>query len=240
MSHAASRSGKVGWLQAWSGRYLRAPSVIILIAANLIPLYGVLHWGWDLYVLMTVYWMETGIIGFWTAVRMAMVARWAAIILVPFFIIHFGGFMAGHFLFLWVLFAGDWSQQVAGAGDFLRVIVFGTGLWLAFIALFCSHGGSFYLNVLRPMLRVRRHAAAGRHANAPDPSAAEALEPQQIMMTPYGRIVVMHATILGGAFLIQTFQTKLAAFVLLIALKVVFDVVAHVRKNFAPAGLARR
>jgi len=240
MFNVASRSGKIGWLQAWRGPYLRAPSVIILVAANLIPLYGVLHWGWDLYVLMAVYWMETGIIGFWTAARMAVVARWVAIILVPFFIIHFGGFMAGHFLFLWVLFGGDWSQQIASAGDFVRVIVFGTGLWLAFIALFASHGSSFYLNVLRPMLRARRKNAAGQAANAHDPPSANPLDTRQIMMTPYGRIIVMHVTIVIGAFLIQLFQTKLAAFVLLIALKVVFDVAAHVRKNFSPVAVSTR
>ena len=98
---------KIGWLQALSGRYWRAPTVIALVAANLIPLYGVVHWGWDLFVLMTAYWMETGIIGFFTAVRMAIVGRWVAVVMVPFFCIHFGGFMAGHFFFLWALFADE-------------------------------------------------------------------------------------------------------------------------------------
>jgi hypothetical protein len=234
MSDAASRPGKIGWRQAWSGRYLSAPSVLILIAANLIPLYGVLHWGWDLYLLMTVYWMETGIIGLWTIPRMAITGKWVALVLVPFFVVHFGGFMAGHFVFLWALFAGGWADRVAGVGDFFRVIVFGAGLWIAFLALFVSHGASFYLNVLRPLLREDSDDAAARAGRPANPAPAQIADPRKVMMAPYGRIVVMHVTILGGAFLIQIFQTRVAAFVLLIALKVAFDIAAHVRKNFAP------
>jgi hypothetical protein len=223
MSDAPSKPAKVGWLEALSGRYLRAPSVLALIVANLIPLYGVLHWGWDLFVLMTAYWLETGIIGFFTALRMALVARWAGVLLVPFFCVHFGGFMLGHMVFLWALFSGDWQHKVTGMDTLLRLLVLGTGLWLAFLALLASHGASFFLNVLRPMWA----------ATANDNPRNKPLPANEIMMTPYGRIVVMHVTIIAGAFLLQFFQTPMAAFVLLIGLKIVTDVAAHVRTNFA-------
>jgi hypothetical protein len=222
MADVPLQSVKVGWREALNGRYLRAPSVLALVAANLIPLYGVLHWGWDLFVLMTAYWMETGIIGFFTAIRMVLVARWAGLLLVPFFCVHFGGFMAGHAVFLWALFAGGWQQTIATPGEFAYLLFFGTGLWLAFAALFLSHGASFYMNVLRPM-----HSAKDDPRHKPLPAS-------DIMMTPYGRIIVMHVTILVGAFLVELFKTPLAAFVLLIALKIVADVTAHVRTNFAP------
>ena len=42
-----------------------------------------------------------------------MLARWGAIFLVPFFCVHFGGFMLGHFLFLWQMFGGGWNENVA-------------------------------------------------------------------------------------------------------------------------------
>lgn len=216
------KRGKIGWLAALSGRHLRHRSVAVLVVANLVPLYGVIHWGWDLFVLMTAYWLETGIIGFWTAVRMIMAARWGALLLVPFFLVHFGLFMSAHILFLWAMFGGAWqTAPVAGPGELAFVLIFGTGLWLAFVALFLSHGASFYFNVLRG-------EGAASLPGAKPPGANE------IMMTPYGRIVVMHITILIGAMLVQFFQTTLAAFVLLIGLKTVADVAAHVRKNFAP------
>ena len=46
------RPRKIGWLAAWRGGYLRYPTVVALIVANLVPLFGVLFWGWDLFVLM--------------------------------------------------------------------------------------------------------------------------------------------------------------------------------------------
>jgi len=223
MADVPARSGNVGWLRALSGRYWRAPSVLALIAANLVPLYGVLHWGWDIFVLMMVYWLETGIIGLFTAIRMVLVSRWVGVLLVMFFVVHFGGFMAGHFVFLWALFSGEWRQNVSGFGNLAYVLIFATGLWVACVALFLSHGASFYLNVLRPM----------RTASPSDNPSGKPLTAGEIMMTPYGRIVVMHITILAGAFLIHKFGTRLAPFVLLIGLKIVTDVAAHVRTNFA-------
>jgi hypothetical protein len=222
------RPAKVGWLRALNGRYWRAPSVILLVVANLIPLYGVVHWGWDLFVLMTVYWVETGIIGFFTAIRMVLAARWAGVLLLPFFGFHFGMFMGVHFVFLWALFGGEWQQKVSGAGIFAQLLVFGTGLWIACAALLLSHAASFYLNVLRPL------------RSAGDDPRSKPLPLNDIMLTPYGRIVVMHVTILAGAFLLQVFKTPLAAFVLLIALKIVADVAAHVRTNFAAIDAATR
>ncbi|HEY1154001.1 MAG TPA: DUF6498-containing protein, partial [Pseudolabrys sp.] len=71
---------------------LRTPSVIALLIANLLPLYGVVALGWDLISLIMVYWLETGIIGFFAILNIALVTGPMALLLVPFFIVHFGGF----------------------------------------------------------------------------------------------------------------------------------------------------
>jgi hypothetical protein len=42
MARPPEKQPKIGWLAAWRGGYLRYPSVIALIAANLVPLAGVL------------------------------------------------------------------------------------------------------------------------------------------------------------------------------------------------------
>ncbi len=230
MPNNPTNTGKVGWLSALSPRYLVRPSVLVLIAANLVPLFGVLFWGWDLFVLMMAYWMETGVIGFWSILHMAIVARWRALLLAPFFIVHFGGFMAGHFLFLWTLFGREQFAQVGTVMDFFRIGVWETGLLLALIAMVVSHGFSFFFNVWRRMRDGR--AAAG--ANPSGVPATRAKDAGSIMGATYGRVVLMHITILFGAMLAAIFQTKTAAFVLLIVLKVAADIAAHVRKNFAP------
>ena len=44
-----------------------APAAIaLLIASNLLPLVGVLFWGWNLWSIIILYWIENGIVGFST------------------------------------------------------------------------------------------------------------------------------------------------------------------------------
>lgn len=45
---------------------VRIISIMTSLIANLIPLYGVLHWQWDAFQLLMLYWTETVIIAFWT------------------------------------------------------------------------------------------------------------------------------------------------------------------------------
>ena len=220
---------KIGWLAALSPRYWATPSVIALIAANLLPLYGVMYWGWDLYVLMLLYWFETAIIGIIAMIQMTMAGPLAAIFLVPFFVLHFGGFMAGHFVFLTVLFGGTTLSHWSRIPHMIWDLLAQHGLWIALIALFASHAVSFVLNIVQPAWWTRR---AGIE---PAPPSSK---PQHVMLAAYGRIVVMHVTIIFGAVLMSIFNTKAVAFVLLIALKIAADVAAHVRKNFsAPSRL---
>jgi hypothetical protein len=230
MSPANAAPAKIGWLAALSPRFLAAPSVMALIAANLFPLYGVLFWDWDLYGLMVLYWMETGIIGFFAIIQMAMAAGLFAIILVPFFVLHFGGFMAGHIFFLTALFGGGRPDAPAQIPYAVWSVFVEHGLWVALAALIISHSFSFVHNVWRPR-RAEMHDRV-----APSSKTTKKLEGknvQSIMLAPYGRIVVMHLTIIFGAFLIHALRTKIAAFALLIALKIAFDVASHVRKNYA-------
>ena len=74
-------------------------TVLALVAANLIPLAGALFFGWDLGTIMLLYWAESAIIGLFNIGKMIAVGGWGAIFLCVFFCVHFGGFMAGHFIF---------------------------------------------------------------------------------------------------------------------------------------------
>ena len=96
---------------------LSSESAIALVVANLVPLVGVLFFGWDLGSIMVLYWVESGVIAFYTVLKIAIVGKLAAIVAVPFFVGHFGGFMIAHFLFIYALFLresiGGWAP---GAG----------------------------------------------------------------------------------------------------------------------------
>lgn len=60
---------------------LTSPSTLALIAANLIPLAGVLFLKWNLGEVMVLYWAESAVIGFWNVIKLAIVGKWAALLL---------------------------------------------------------------------------------------------------------------------------------------------------------------
>ena len=47
-------------------------SAIALIVANAIPLVGVAFFGWSLWTILVLYWVENGIVGFWTVPKILL------------------------------------------------------------------------------------------------------------------------------------------------------------------------
>ncbi len=146
---------------------LLSPATLILLAANLLPLTGVLFWGWDAFVILVLYWFETAIIGFWTLVRVATASREALggitmqgstrapspLGLALFFVAHAGIFMGVHFAFLWALFSGDWASRVHGPREFVEKLIIGTDLWLPLLVLFVARGIVFFYPLIHAQLR---------------------------------------------------------------------------------------
>jgi hypothetical protein len=221
---ARKSRARIGWLAALQPRVLRKPSVVLLVLANLIPLAGVVFWSWDLFGLVLLYWMETGIIGLFAIIHMAIAARWGALFMVPFFCVHFGGFMLGHLFFLVIMFGGARSTDIAHLQALVVTQLDDVSLWIALAALCVSHGYSFVLNVKRHFepQPLKRHATV-----APDPPDTGSL-----MTAPYQRVIIMHLTIIFGAMLAQWLGSNAWAFALLVVLKTAVDLAAHVRKNF--------
>jgi hypothetical protein len=65
---------------------------------------GAIFWGWDLGAVMLLYWTERAIIGFFNVCKIIVVSKWIAFVSAPFFLAHFGGFMAVHFMLLYTFF----------------------------------------------------------------------------------------------------------------------------------------
>lgn len=213
------------------------PSTIILLAANLLPLLGIAFWHWDAFLLLILYWMETAIIGFWTI--MAIVAApletvgpaargTSRLFIVSFFIVHASIFMGVHFMFLWDIFSGTWSREVHGAGDFIRVIVIETGLWVPLAALFVSRGFSFLVAVLGSRLLPSWLAPA-----QPDPGDSPFSE-TRLLGGFYSRIIVMHVTIIFGGFIAIAIGS-VAPLIFLVVLKTWIDLKLHLRHDFPDA-----
>ncbi len=187
-------------------------STVVLVIANLIPLAGVLLDDWSIGDIMLLFWAESAIIGVFNLVKMWIVGRWSVLFLGPFFIAHFGGFMAGHLLFIYALFLSGpevmepSTQQVAA--DFVQ-------LWPALLGLLVSHGISLRFNFL------------GRREYL-------VTDVRQQMSAPYRRIVIMHLTLIFGGFLTMALDVPLLALFLLILLKIAMDVRAHRREHRCP------
>jgi hypothetical protein len=198
-----------------------SPSALVLIAANLLPLYGVLVHHWPVFPVMLLFWLENVVIGVLNVPRILLArpadgARWAAkFALVPFFCVHYGVFTAVHGLFVFSLFGGE-SYQALVDGlwpiDAARRAVEEFALWPALGALTASHLFSFFWNYLG-----RREFQQAR--------------PEALMHAPYNRVLVLHVTIILGGILIQLFNSSLWALLLLIGLKIGVDLRAHLKEH---------
>lgn len=167
---------------------------------------------WKLADIMVLYWAESAVIGFWNVIKLAMVGKWLALLVIPFFVGHFGGFMAGHFLLIYYLFVRGISAGGPEPGVWNALFDLFAPLQSALLGLFISHGVSFFSNF------VGRREYIGT-------------ELKQQMIEPYKRIMVMHITLIVGGFLTLILRTLQPALLLLIILKTAVDLRAHLREH---------
>jgi hypothetical protein len=195
---------------------------LALIAANLVPLAGVFLFGWKEFPLLLLFWFENVIIGFFNALKMLFATpdqrfQWAAkLFIVPFFCFHYGMFTFVHGVFIVALFGGGTNRGLPSPATYLNEMIEQKLVW-AVLGLFVSHGISFAHNYLI--------GGEFRRAGV-----------QSLMTQPYGRIVVLHVTILLGGFLMMALKSPALGLVLLVVLKVLLDLRAHLaeRVKFAP------
>jgi hypothetical protein len=224
-----------------------AVAAALLVITNLIPLAGVLWFGWDLLLTLALYWAENGVVGVINVLKMLTAqgtgpptgvfsrltinGRPAASLgrstLAGFFVMHYGGFWVVHGLFVLTFFSTMSEMQFYGPDGVpisepvqvplttpdLPLLVAGV------IGLAISHGVSFWMNYL------------GR-------GEYRALSPAQLMTQPYGRLVVMHVTIIIGAFVSGFLGTPLGSLLVLVVLKTALDLYFHLRQHRTDAALA--
>ncbi|HVH68756.1 MAG TPA: DUF6498-containing protein [Gemmatimonadales bacterium] len=196
---------------------LFTPSAVVLVAANLVPLAGVLFFGWTVFATLLLFWVENAIVGVFNILRMLVAtpqsaAAWAMkVFMIPFFTIHYGMFVTVHGLFVLALFGGDVGRGSPSLALFERAIQ-SAGIAPAAWGLALSHGASFAFN----------YVGAGQYRTAPLPA---------LMYRPYGRVMVLHVVTLVGGFLLQLLGSPLIPLALLVVLKTGLDLFAHLREH---------
>ncbi|MBN2414612.1 hypothetical protein JXO52_02170 [bacterium] len=198
----------------------RTSSMITLFVVNLFPIFGVLYWGWDVFPIMLLYWSENVIIGVFNIFRMLFAhpdesEGCMKYFLIPFFAVHYGMFTLVHGFFVVMLFGGDGGLMSKG-GDpspaLMLQMILENNLVYAVIALFLSHGYSF----------VKNYLGHGEYRRT---------TLQSLMFRPYSRVVILHLTLIFGAFLIVVLKLPLAGLILFIVLKIIIDLIAHTREH---------
>lgn len=204
-------------------RKLTRPSAIVLLAANSLPLFGVLLFDWSVFDVVFFYWAENVIIGGINVLRiltsggnivppddprlrgrkLPRVGGPAKIFLAGFFAVHYGLFCWGHQQFVIGLFADGRSVS-----DVIADPVIGVGL----LAIAGSHLFSFFKNYLA--------GGEGRRTSA-----------ATLMKRPYGRIIVLHVTIIIGGFLVMLADSPVLLLVALVVIKTVVDLWQHDRER---------
>jgi hypothetical protein len=210
----------VDWAQR--ARASAGIAVALLVATNLLPLVGVLFLGWDIFIVLLLYWLENGIVGVLNVVKMSLAVGPAEpgrpplrnigigrtlekAAMVPFFVFHYGVFWVVHGVFVVVLTSIGGVLPGSGATSWLWVAIGAAGL-------LTSHVVSLRLN----------YVGRGEYRR---------ISPGAQFMQPYPRMIVLHVTIvMGGIFVIGMGQPLLLV-ALLVLLKTGLDLVLHLREH---------
>ena len=191
---------------AASSRRPDALAIATLVAANLVPLVGVLFFDWQVLNIALLYWVENIVVGIYAVLRMLKVGGATALPLAIFFCVHFGGFCAGHLLFIVVLLGGAFDGTATAASP---PAASGALAWLLGIAaMFVSHGVSY----VRNFLGKREYERSSINAE---------------MGKPYPRMIVLHVAIVLGAFAVASLGSPIGFLLLLVLLKLGLDLAVH-------------
>ncbi len=209
-------------------------SSVLLVLVNMLPIFGVIWLDWSVLEIMLLYWTESVVIGAVNVLRMLSsrsisrlhVFRHGGgdagersprlssarislkLFLIPFFTVHFGMFCFGHLMAILFIFSSDNARLsldiLPPASDTL--------FWLAATAILLSHLFSYFINFI----------GKGEYRRVSLP---------ELMRQPYGRIVIMHVTVIVGGALIDWLQSPVPMLIFLVAVKTVVDLRMHRRER---------
>ncbi|HEX9739056.1 MAG TPA: DUF6498-containing protein [Candidatus Limnocylindria bacterium] len=209
-------------------------AVALLVLFNLVPLAGVLWLGWNLVLILALYWVENGVVGVINILKILRaegtgtssswtmngrpISEMSRLAVAGFFSFHYGLFWVVHgafVLFFIPALAGDLIGAQAGAFVVPLVLPDLGVLALGAVGLGISHAVSFWTNYI-------------------ERGEFRTLSPAQVMTQPYGRLVIMHLTILVGAFVSIFLATPVGSLLVLIVGKTALDLAFHLRQHRPP------
>lgn len=211
----------------------RAPSwinVLLLIAGNAIPIVGVVFWDWSGFVVLFLYWLESGIVGVFTILKIVLAlpryepvpgrqvnykqdagtssrsfstAEMGRFWVIPSFVLGYGAAMVLFALAVgWLFYPRDFN---GGIGDVIARMQ----------AELVPHQREL---IAALVLMLFDHAAQSYRDFFGGPEWARA-DPVFQMWRPFGFLVMLYFLWLVGGFLMATFKTPGGVLVLFVVLK---------------------
>lgn len=199
---------------------LRRPDLLWVLASNLIPVIGVALYGWAALPLMVFYWIENVVIGGFNILKILVsgftksrALAVAAVFLSAFFVFHYGLFTFVHGIFVFAMFS---MSDVVHAGldpnaapddvltNVAALVNADSDLYWSVVALVAVQAGWFVFHWL----------LFGHWRTA---------SPITQMYEPYGRIFVLHMTIIVATLPVIILGEPMFAVLVLAVLKSVME-----------------
>lgn len=211
------------WLRA-----LTQPVVLLGLAVDLLPILGVILWGWNAVPLVMLYWMENIIAGVMTLPRILLsgatygpVGIFTGLFMSAFFVFHYGLFCLVHGTFL-MAFAFMGSGDLADMGSAPMMDIFGmvqfvlsTGLHVDWI-LYAIAGFQAIVFIWEFLIK----------------GEWKTTNPMAEMFAPYSRIVVLHIGIFAGAGALFLLGQPMVGVLALIVFRALYGIVTNSQDVF--------
>ncbi|RLD80208.1 MAG: hypothetical protein DRJ10_07755 [Bacteroidetes bacterium] len=196
---------------------LKDKSILTLIAVNVFPIIGVFFLGWDIFEVVTLYVLETFIIGLFNIFKMFFVKDGGKPFLIPFFFIHYNGFILIQSVFVLILIGGEIDETgflTEGTIDSLYFTFTNRDFIIAILLIIFSRGVSFFRNFIKQ--REFENVKLGN-----------------LMFAPYKRIFIQQLMVIVGAIIVILFDAPMGLLIILIILKTFLDLRAHNKSHTA-------
>lgn len=214
------------------GRALTQPLVLVGLLVDLLPIYGVLAWGWTAVPLVLLYWMENIVAGVMTIPRLIVsgasygaMGLFAGFVLSAFFVFHYGLFCMVHGTFLMGFAAfslGPEAMSTAPMMDIVGMFEFSlnSGLhvaWMLYAIVAFQVVVFFWEFVIKGEWKTTN--------------------PMAEMFAPYGRIIVLHFALFVGAGALFLLGEPMIGVLGLILLRAIWGVVTNAGRSGVSLGI---
>lgn len=211
---------------AFWGRALSQPVVLLGLAVDLLPIYGVVAWGWGAMPLVMLYWMENVVIGVMTLPRIFVsgasyggIGLLAGLGLCVFFVFHYGLFCLVHGTFL-IAFA-EMGEAMRGNAQVLQSDPFMDMFGMFRFGLDSGRHVDWMISAIAAFQVVVFFWEFVIKAEW------KTTNPMAEMFAPYERIIILHIGIFAGAGALILLGEPMIGVLALILLRAIWGVITN-------------